>query len=133
MKYLFDTNVCIKFIKGNSKNILEKTRKIGIENIIINSVVRYELYYGAYKSQKKEETIQKLQSFLNSFSNISFDENASKLCGRIRADLEQKGNPIGPYDIMIASISLANNLILIMHNTKEFSRIKNLKFEDWEI
>ena len=49
----------------------------------------------------------------------------------IRIDLEEKGIPIGPYDILIAGIALSNKGILVTHNTKEFERIEGLKIEDW--
>jgi len=52
---------------------------------------------------------------------------------KIRADLSKVGTPIGPYDLLIASIALANNVILVTHNTREFSRVSGLEIEDWEI
>jgi len=52
--------------------------------------------------------------------------------GDIRANLEKKGTPIGPYDLLIAAIAMRHNLIVITHNTREFSRINGLKLEDWE-
>ena len=71
-------------------------------------------------------------NFLKVFPSIPFDDEASDIFGNIRAQLEKKGEPIGPFDLQIASIALLNNLILVTHNTKEFSRIKKLKIEDWE-
>ncbi|WP_442921628.1 PIN domain-containing protein [Microcoleus sp. Aus8_D2] len=53
--------------------------------------------------------------------------------GEIRAQLAASGTPIGPNDLLIASIALANNLILVTHNTREFSRVEGLRLEDWEI
>ena len=61
------------------------------------------------------------------------DEKSAKIGGNIRSDLNKLGTPIGAYDLQIASIAMANNLILVTHNVKEFSRIENLKYEDWEI
>jgi tRNA(fMet)-specific endonuclease VapC len=49
----------------------------------------------------------------------------------IRADLESKGTPIGPYDTLIAGIALSSGAILVTHNTKEFKRVKGLNIEDW--
>lgn len=56
----------------------------------------------------------------------------AELCGKVRGELQKNGKPIGPYDLQIASIALANNLILVTHNKKEFSRIQGLEIEDWE-
>ena len=65
--------------------------------------------------------------------SFSFDGKAARIFGDIRADLARKGTPIGPYDLQIAAIALANDCILITHNTGEFSRIAGLKLEDWEV
>ena len=132
MKYLLDTNVCIKILKGNSKNVALKISSIDSRDVLIPSVVRFELFYGAYKSLKKEATLATLREFLDCFEDAGFNGIISDLCGRIRADLEIAGTPIGPYDMQIAAIAIHNNLTLITHNTKEFSRIPDLKIEDWE-
>ncbi len=63
---------------------------------------------------------------------MPFDGKAAIIYGDIRADLERKGTPIGAYDLQIASIALANNLILVTHNLREFNRVHNLQLEDWE-
>ncbi|MBI5323707.1 MAG: type II toxin-antitoxin system VapC family toxin [Ignavibacteriae bacterium] len=131
MKYVFDTNICIRILKGDNTNIFNKISTIDIDSIAIPSVVRYELYYGAYKSRNQESTLTKLSQFITSFADIPFDYKSSEICGRIRAELEKKGTPIRPYDLMIASIAISHNLILITNNTREFSRINNLKIEDW--
>jgi tRNA(fMet)-specific endonuclease VapC len=132
MKYLLDTNVCIKILKGNSDSISRRISSIKNKDIVISSIVRYELFYGAYKSNKKEETLSVLRDFLDCFEDACFDETISDLCGRLRADLDMAGTPIGPYDLQIGAIALANNLTLVTHNIKEFSRIPDLKIEDWE-
>lgn len=64
---------------------------------------------------------------------ITIDDNAALIYGEIRAELAGKGTIIGPYDLQIAVIALANDLTLITHNTREFGRISSLIIEDWEI
>jgi tRNA(fMet)-specific endonuclease VapC len=54
------------------------------------------------------------------------------ICGQIRAQLQKLGTPIGSYDLQIAAIALANDLILVTHNTREFERVEGLKLEDWQ-
>jgi tRNA(fMet)-specific endonuclease VapC len=133
MKYLLDTNVCINILKGKSENVKNKISVLSNENIVIPSIVRFELYYGAFKSTQKRKTVAILTEFLNIFEDIVFDSNSAKICGEIRANLEKKGTPIGPYDLIIASITLSHEFILVTHNIKEFTRIDKLKIEDWEI
>ncbi len=64
---------------------------------------------------------------------MPFDGNAAEIYGKIRAQLERLGTPIGAYDLQIAAIALAHHLILVTHNTREFSRIEELEIEDWEL
>jgi tRNA(fMet)-specific endonuclease VapC len=62
---------------------------------------------------------------------IPFGEKEAHASALIRADLEKKGLPIGPFDTLIAGTAMSNNLILVTRNTKEFSRVKSLQIDDW--
>ncbi len=80
----------------------------------------------------KKETLERLNQFLNCFRMFDFDLAAARHFGEIRAELQQRGTPIGPYDLQIAGIARANQLILVTNNLNEFSRVPNLTCEDWE-
>jgi tRNA(fMet)-specific endonuclease VapC len=97
------------------------------------SIVIAELYYGAHKSPPAFQTINLalLAAFCPRFACLPFDEAAAQVCGRVRADLIGRGVPIGPNDVQIAAIALLHNLTVVTHNTKHFSRIPGLLFEDW--
>lgn len=132
MKYLLDTNVCIQFITGRSPAVKEKIESSDLSSLFICSVVRGELEYGARKSNNPEKTLSILKNFLSNFQRIDYDSAAAEQYGIIRIELEKQGIPIGPYDMQIASIALANSFTLVSHNTREFNRIKGLLLEDWE-
>ena len=131
MKYYLDTNIIIYALKGNYPAIEQHFRNTPMESIMIPNIVVAEIEYGAQNSSNYKRNIDKYNQFLDNFNKIGFNEDASKIYGKIRHDLEKNGLPIGPNDLIIASIVLAENGILVTHNTKEFSRIKDLKFEDW--
>jgi tRNA(fMet)-specific endonuclease VapC len=97
------------------------------------TIVQIELYYGAYKSLQRQQNLAILERLFNQFTILPFDSRAAQIAGLIRAQLAALGAPIGPYDLQIAAIALANNLILVTHNTREFSRVDGLRFEDWEL
>lgn len=132
MKYLLDTNVCIRYLQGRLPIIRDAihARKPGA--MVICAVVRAELFYGAMKSQFPTETLTKQRQFIDQFPTLPFDDSAALIFGQIRADLYRQGKPIGPYDLQIAAIALANDLTLVTHNTREFGRIDGLRLEDWE-
>ncbi|NJN99790.1 MAG: type II toxin-antitoxin system VapC family toxin [Anaerolineales bacterium] len=85
------------------------------------------------KSAKPEENLAKQHRFVSRFISLPFDDNAAEAYSRIRARLEKSGTPIGPNDLLIAAIAVANDVTLVTHNTDEFGRVEGLKLEDWEI
>jgi len=96
-------------------------------------MVRAELSYGVEKSSRRAHGFAQLVQLFQDFQSLPFDDAAAQEYAVIRADLERKGTPIGPNDLIIAAITRANDLTLITHNTREFSRVPGLKIEDWEV
>ena len=96
-------------------------------------MVKAELLYGAARSQQPERNQAQLQRFFSGFPSLSFDDQAAAAYGTLRAALEASGTPIGPNDLMIAAIALASGLVLVTHNTAEFSRVPGLQIEDWQV
>ncbi|MEA5549625.1 type II toxin-antitoxin system VapC family toxin [Anabaena cylindrica UHCC 0172] len=133
MKYLLDSNVCIQYLNQRSEKIIQRLQDLSDTDIVVCSIVKAELFYGAMRTNNPAKTLQKQQEFLNSFISLKFDDECAVIYGEIRSKLAAKGTPIGNNDLHIAAIAIANNLTLITHNTREFSRIDNLKLEDWEI
>ena len=133
MKYLLDTNTCIRHLNQRSEAITRRLASLDSDDIAVCSVVKAELFAGAGKSNMPSKTLAKQQRFLNQFISLPFDDTAAVVYGTLRATLEKMGTPIGALDMLIAAIALANNLILVTHNTSEFSRIKSLELDDWEI
>lgn len=132
MIYLPDTNACIKYLNQKNSSILRQFATIPRQNIVLCDIVKFELYYGAYKSTRQEKNLAILDEFFSEFVCLPFDDKAIKKCAQIRAQLAKLGTPIGPYDLQIAAIALVNDLILVTHNTREFSRVEGLMIEDWE-
>ena len=128
--YLLDTNTLIYFFKGMGKvadNLLSKSPK----DIAIPSITLFELEVGIAKSSNPKKRKQQLDSLVSLIMTFPFGLKEAKFAAIIRANLEKEGKPIGPYDTLIAGTALSGNHILVTHNTKEFSRIKKLKTEDW--
>jgi tRNA(fMet)-specific endonuclease VapC len=133
MKYLLDTNTCIRFINGRNPRIREHFLEVDDADLAVSTITRAELFYGSAKSQTPAASRAKQREFLRRFSTLPFDNRAAEVYGPMRAVLEQRGLSIGQNDMLIAAIALANNLTLVTHNTREFERIDQLRLEDWEI
>jgi tRNA(fMet)-specific endonuclease VapC len=128
--YVIDTNTLIYFFKGMG-NVGKILLKNPPSNICIPTVVLYELEVGIAKSGFQEERITQLEALTSVVKILPFGIDEVRCAASIRVNLEKKGTPIGPYDVLIAGTALSNKGILVTHNTKEFERVEGLQIEDW--
>lgn len=133
MMFLPDTNAWIHYVNPRDSIVKQRFRNHSLADIHLCDVVLAELYYGAYKSQRQEANLRLIEKLRSEFPTYAFDGAAAHHFGQIRAELEKRGKPIGPYDLQIAATALANDLIVVTHNTGEFGRVPGLKHEDWEV
>jgi tRNA(fMet)-specific endonuclease VapC len=132
MKYLLDANTCIRLLNQDNAGVTQRFRACQPVDIAMCSVVRAELLYGARRSARVEFNLRRLEIFAAPLQSVPFDDRCAHDYGLIRADLAAQGRPIGANDLMIAAIARAHDLLLVTHNTGEFSRVVGLRVEDWE-
>ncbi|MEO1393082.1 MAG: type II toxin-antitoxin system VapC family toxin [Cyanobacteria bacterium J06634_5] len=130
--YLLDANVCIRFMNGTSAGVIKNLKRRSAKRIVMCSVVKAELLYGARHSQQVEKNLLRVREFLKTFQSLYFDDACAEEYSQIKSELSRQGNLIGPNDLLIASIALAHDAILVTNNTREFSRVRNLRLEDWQ-
>lgn len=100
--------------------------------ILVSSVVAFELWYGAAKSQRKETNTEQLEAFLaGPLEWTLFDDEDAREAGMVRAELEIAGKPIGAYDVLIAGQARRRGATLVTSNVAKFDRVARLKWEDW--
>lgn len=131
MKYMLDTNIVIFVIKKRSADIIKRFLEHEPEDICISSITYAELLHGVENSNAREKNKLALAMFLSGIQIVPFDMAAAEAYGRIRADLQRKGTPIGPMDTLIAAHAKSLGLIVVTNNTREFSRVQDLDLEDW--
>jgi len=129
--YLLDSNICIYIINQSPKQVVNHIKKLKVHQIKLSSISLAELEYGVSKSRNREKNRNALINFASAFDIVEFNDNDAEVYGLIRAELEQKGQVIGPYDMQIAAQALTRDLILVTNNTAEFARIQKLKLENW--
>jgi tRNA(fMet)-specific endonuclease VapC len=132
MIFLLDANSCIGYMNGRSVSIRQHLESVQPQAVVLCSVVKAELIYGAMKSARTAENLARIEAFAARFVSLPFDDAAAAVYGDIRARLERQGRTIGPNDLLIAAIAVAHSATLVTHNTGEFSRIEELRLEDWE-
>ena len=133
MRYMLDTNICIYVIKHKPEKVLRKLQTIHPEDVCISSVTYAELVCGVEKSAAVEKNRLALSMLLANMEILDFDVEAADCYGKIRADLEKKGRPIGPLDMMIAGHGQSLGYTVVTNNVKEFSRVTALRIENWAV
>lgn len=96
MIYLLDTNTCIRYLNQSSQSIYQRLIRLSADDVCICDVVKYELFYGAYKSSRKAQNLENLSNFFGDLVSLPFDGKAAEVCGQIRATLEAAGTPLEP-------------------------------------
>ncbi len=129
--YFLDTNTCMYYLAGRSESIKARLLKTPPQRIGIPSIVKAELILGACMSDKKATNLEKVELFLSPFDIVPFTDGMTYAYAEIRRDLERKGTPIGPNDLIIASIVKASDGTIVTNNEAEFRRVKGLKVENW--
>ena len=131
MRYMLDTNICIYVIKHKPETVFQKLQEVEPEDVCVSSVTYAELVHGVEKSAAVEKNRLALSMLLANIEILDFDVYAADCYGKIRANLEKKGTPIGPLDMMIAGHAQSRGYTVVTNNVKEFSRVSNLKIENW--
>jgi tRNA(fMet)-specific endonuclease VapC len=132
-KYLLDTNICIYIMKRKPARVLERFRHLDPQQVGISSITLSELTYGVEKSVMKEKNFDILANFIAMIEVLPYDENPTLAYGKLRSDLEKRGVPIGPLDMLIAAHALSLQRVLVTNNEGEFRRIPELHVENWAV
>lgn len=130
-KFILDTDICIYWLKGN-ENIERNIIKHGLENVFITVITECELFYGAFKSIKKDKNLAVLEELKKKIRTLHTTEGVSYNYGKTKSELEVRGQTLDDADLLIASIAITNNTILVTNNTEHFKRIQGLKITNWK-
>ena len=131
MKYMLDTNICIYIIKHKPQSVVKAFLEHDPDEICVSAITYAELMHGVEKSQAKEKNRFAVTLFLSAIAILEFDSHAAEEYGKVKAELERKGTPIGPMDLLIAGHARSMGLTVVTNNTREFQRVENLDLEDW--
>ena len=131
MKLLLDTDVCIHLIKARSEAILARLAGYEVGDVGLSSITVAELYFGVANSEHADRNREALQQFLLPFTISPFGHKAAITYGRVRADLQRAGQPIGPLDTLVGAHALALGVALATGNVREFSHIQGLEVQRW--
>ena len=127
---MLDTNIISNLVKNPRGLVFEHIKQVGEINIYTSVIVACELRFGAKKKGSKQLQ-NNLEKILATLKILPLEPSVAEYYAVIRTELEQSGNLIGPNDLLIAAHSLTQDLTLVTANIREFSRIPQLKIENW--
>lgn len=131
MRYLLDTDICIYIAKKKPVRVLARLEQMKPGDVGMSIVTYLELVYGAWKSQAMEANLARIEQLEVLIPAQPLGTGAARHYGRLRAELEAAGTPIGGYDLMIAAHALSLGLTLVTNNVREFSRVRGLRLSNW--
>jgi len=129
-RYLLDTNILSDLIKNPQGEAAQRIASAGEGSVCTSIVVAAELRYGAEK-KGSSKLAERLELLLSALEVLPLKSPADRHYGQIRNYLATQGSPIGPNDLLIAAQARALELTLVTANTLEFSRVPNLRMENW--
>lgn len=131
MSYLFDTDILVDLLRGDSSVIKKIEQKnILIENSFVSVLSVFELIEGANLSNNESE-LNSTINLINNLSILDLNKKISLEAGKISSDLKNKGKYIGIGDILIGTTAIMKDKILVTRNARHFSMIPNLKLIIW--
>jgi tRNA(fMet)-specific endonuclease VapC len=125
---ILDTDHCVAILR---KSLDLRDHVPADEELFITSMTVAELIHGAYRSLHREDNLTRLEVLFAALTILPFDETVARRFGQLKAELEERGQPLDDLDLQIASIAIHHNLSLATNNTKHFRRVKELKLENW--
>jgi len=130
-RFILDTNICIYIARKQPAAVMAQFEKLKRGEAVLSVVTYGELRFGAAKSQQREQVLRNLEELTSLLPVQPLPIDAAEHYGLIRAVLETKGRPIGGNDLWIAAHAVAEGLVLVTNNTREFQRVPGLKVQNW--
>ncbi len=130
LRYLLDTNLCIRVLRDRPQGLRARFNA-NAEALCLSDVVLYELLYGAERSNDPPRIRREVEHFAGRLTVLPFNSEAAAHTAEIRTELEGRGCVIGPYDLMIAGHARSRGLVVVTGNLGEFQRVQGLRCEDW--
>jgi len=128
--YLLDTNIVSAALRDTRGACAARIGAMDAAALCTSIVVAAELRFGVAK-KGSAELARRVEQALSTLRVLPLDGDADRHYGRLRADLERRGQPIGANDMLIAAHALAIDAVLVTDNVSEFSRVPDLRYENW--
>ena len=131
MKFLLDTDVFSELARGRHAKLIDRVRALGKTEFAVSVITEAEIRYGQACRPLPESLTARINALMNEMHRLPIGLNVVAPYALIRSEMRRAGTPIGPNDFWIAAHALAENLILVTGNDREFARVPGLRVENW--
>ena len=131
IKYLLDTDTFSQLAKGIHPGIAARAGALPADEVALSVITAGEIRFGLALHPVRAALRRQIDQLLGIFAVLGLDADAAPHYAKVRTALARKGTPIGPNDLWIAAQALTHKLVLVTNNTREFSRVPQLKIENW--
>ncbi len=128
--FLLDTDTSMHFMRGRP-GVLAHFAKHGPGTVFLSAISYHELLYGALHSAAVQRHLGVVAEFVAPLTVLPFISASADHSSRVRQELAESGQAIGPLDTLIAGHALEHQLALVTGNAREFSRVNGLRLENW--
>lgn len=132
-RFLLDTNICIYIRQKRPVELFHRFEKLQPGEAAISVITYGELLLGAEKSAHRSAALERLRQFVQIIPALPMPEDSARAYGKLRFDLESRGEFIGNNDMWIAAHAIASQLTLVTNHDKEFRRVRGLKLQNWAV
>jgi len=131
VRYLLDTDICVYMARRKPVRLMARLDQVWPGELAMSIVTYLELVFGGMKSRQPEAALTRVEQIRDLVPLAPLTADVAREYGRIRIELEKKGLPIGPFDLLIAAHALSLGLTLVTANVREFARVPGLRVENW--
>lgn len=132
-QFLLDNNICIYIRRSKPELVLRRFKALRHGEAVLSVITFGELLYGAEKSVQRSLALEQLRELAEILPVLPLPQSAAETYGKIRAELERKGQMIGNNDLWISAHAKAAGLTLVTNNEREFRRVSGLKVQNWAL
>jgi tRNA(fMet)-specific endonuclease VapC len=130
MRFLLDTNIVSDLMRNPRGRVAARVAEVAEDSVCTSIIVAAELRYGAAKKGSADLS-RRVEAVLETFDVIALKPPVDVIYAELRARLEKAGRPVGANDLFVAAHALALGCTLVTANEREFSRVRDLRLENW--
>lgn len=127
--HLLDTNTVSHLIRQQTR-ALAQLQDLPMHSVCLSAITAGELAYGLAKRPEAKALRRAVDELLARVDVLAWDQSVAQTYGRLRAQLQAAGTPLGALDMQIAAHALHVGAVLVTSD-QAFAQVPGLTVVDW--